>query len=33
MVERHEAMTDERGRQNAHYEVMQQVVLAGLSIK
>lgn len=31
MVEQHEAKTDERGRQNAHYEVMQQVVLAGLA--
>ena len=31
MVEQHEAMTEERGRQNALYEVMQQVVLAGLA--
>lgn len=31
MVEQHEAKTEERGRQNAHYEVMQQVVLAGLA--
>ena len=31
MVEQHMALTDERGRQNAHYEVMQQVVLAGLA--
>lgn len=31
MVEQHKAKTDERGRQNALYEVMQQVVLAGLA--
>lgn len=31
MVEQHETMTEERGRQNALYEVMQQVVLAGLA--
>lgn len=31
MVEQHMAVSDEKGRQNALYEVMQQVVLAGLS--